>query len=57
MAEAKPKLASHGQATLALGTLRPTHTRNRAVRYRTPACKDCRLKAQCTPALSEPSIG
>src|SRR3977135_1412746 len=23
MAEAKPKLASHGQATLALGTLRP----------------------------------
>jgi hypothetical protein len=47
--EPKPKLASHGQATLALGTLRPTHTRNRAVRYRTPACKDCRLKAQCTP--------
>jgi transposase len=25
------------------------HTRNRAVRYRTSACKDCRLKAQCTP--------
>jgi transposase len=31
--------------------LRPSgrHTRNRAVRYRTSACKDCRLKAQCTP--------
>lgn len=82
MAETKPKLASNGQATLALGTLRPTqnlasarplrastfgalqcrpagqnlrpsgrHTRNRAVRYRTSACKDCRLKAQCTPGV------
>lgn len=31
--------------------LRPSgrHTRNRAARYRTAACKDCRLKAQCTP--------
>jgi len=25
------------------------HTRNRAIRYRTSACKECRLKAQCTP--------
>ncbi|WP_456242930.1 transposase [Sphingobium psychrophilum] len=25
------------------------HARNRAIRYRTSACKDCRLKAQCTP--------
>jgi transposase len=32
-------------------TLRPSgkHTRNRAIRYRTPACKTCRLKEQCTP--------
>lgn len=32
-------------------TLRPSgkHTRNRAIRYRTSACKECRLKAQCTP--------
>lgn len=32
-------------------TLRPSgkHTRNRAIRYRTPACKACRLKEQCTP--------
>jgi transposase len=31
-------------------TLRPSgkHTRNRAIRYRTPACKDCRLKSRCT---------
>ena len=33
-------------------TLRPSgkHTRNRAIRYRTPACKSCRLKERCTPA-------
>jgi Transposase DDE domain len=32
-------------------TLRPSgkHTRNRAIRYRTSACKECWLKAQCTP--------
>lgn len=32
-------------------TLRPSgkHTRNRATRYRTPACKTCRLKQRCTP--------
>jgi Transposase DDE domain len=32
-------------------TLRPSgkHTRNRAIRYRTPACKACRLKSRCTP--------
>lgn len=32
-------------------TLRPSgkHTRNRAIRYRTPACKTCRLKERCTP--------
>lgn len=32
-------------------TLRPSgkHTRNRAIRYRTSACKNCRLKARCTP--------
>lgn len=31
--------------------LRPSgrHTRNRAIRYRTSACRDCRLKPQCTP--------
>jgi hypothetical protein len=30
--------------------LRPSgkHTRNRAIRYRTSACKDCRLKSRCT---------
>lgn len=34
-------------------TLRPSgkHTRNRAIRYRTSACKDCRLKARCTPGV------
>lgn len=32
-------------------TLRPSgkHTRNRAIRYRTSACKDCHLKSRCTP--------
>jgi transposase len=32
-------------------TLRPSglHTRNRAIRYRTPACVSCRLKPRCTP--------
>jgi transposase len=32
-------------------TLRPSgkHTRNRAIRYRTTACRDCRLKSRCTP--------
>lgn len=32
-------------------TLRPSgkHTRNRAIRYRTSTCKDCRLKPRCTP--------
>lgn len=32
-------------------TLRPSgkHTRNRAIRYRTSACKTCTLKSQCTP--------
>lgn len=32
-------------------TLRPSgkHSRNRAIRYRTSACKDCALKPQCTP--------
>jgi transposase len=25
------------------------HTRNRAIRYRTSACKDCALKSRCTP--------
>ncbi|MEO3670043.1 transposase, partial [Lactiplantibacillus plantarum] len=32
-------------------TLRPSgkHTRNRAIRYRTSTCKDCRLKSRCTP--------
>lgn len=32
-------------------TLRPSgkHTRNRAIRYRTSACKGCALKPQCTP--------
>jgi transposase len=32
-------------------TLRPSgvHTRNRAIRYRTPACASCRLKSRCTP--------
>jgi len=32
-------------------TLRPSgkHTRNRAIRYRTSACKVCAMKSQCTP--------
>jgi hypothetical protein len=32
-------------------TLRPSgkHTRNRAIRYRTSTCNDCRLKSRCTP--------
>jgi transposase len=32
-------------------TLRPSgkHTRNRAIRYRTAACKACAIKSQCTP--------
>ena len=32
-------------------TLRPSgvHTRNRAIRYRTPACGSCVLKPRCTP--------
>lgn len=32
-------------------TLRPSgvHTRNRAIRYRTPACTSCALKPRCTP--------
>lgn len=32
-------------------TMRPSgiHTRNRAIRYRTPACKGCQLKPRCTP--------
>lgn len=32
-------------------TLRPSgkHTRNRAIRYRTSACKTCRLRERCTP--------
>lgn len=32
-------------------TLKPSgkHTRNRAIRYRTPACKNCLLKSRCTP--------
>ena len=32
-------------------TLRPSgvHTRNRAIRYRTPACTTCALKPKCTP--------
>jgi transposase/IS5 family transposase len=32
-------------------TMRPSgvHTRGRAIRYRTPACKTCALKPQCTP--------
>ncbi|MFC0204463.1 transposase [Novosphingobium soli] len=32
-------------------TLRPSglHTRNRAIRYRTPACTSCTLKPRCTP--------
>ncbi|MBS0482264.1 MAG: transposase, partial [Proteobacteria bacterium] len=32
-------------------TLRPSgiHTRNRAIRYRTPACTTCILKPRCTP--------
>ena len=25
------------------------HTRNRAIRYRTPACQTCHIKPQCTP--------
>src|SRR3546814_3145937 len=25
------------------------HTRNRAIRYRTPACQTCQIKQQCTP--------
>ena len=31
--------------------LRPSgkHTRNRAIRYRTPGCKTCSLKPRCTP--------
>jgi len=34
-------------------TLRPSgkHTRNRAIRYRTSECKDCRLKSRCTPGV------
>ena len=34
-------------------TLRPSgkHTRNRAIRYRTSASKDCRLKSRCTPGV------
>jgi hypothetical protein len=34
-------------------TLRPSgkHTRNRAIRCRTSACKDCRLKSRCTPGV------
>lgn len=32
-------------------TMHPSgkHTRNRAIRYRTPACKTCELKPRCTP--------
>ena len=31
--------------------MRPSglHTRNRAIRYRTPACAGCQLKPRCTP--------
>jgi hypothetical protein len=34
-------------------TLRPSgkHTRNRAIRYRTKACADCRLKPRCTAGV------
>jgi transposase len=34
-------------------TLRPSgkHTRNRAIRYRTSACKTCALKPRCTPGV------
>ncbi len=34
-------------------TLRPSgaHTRNRAIRYRTPACGSCALKPRCTPGV------
>lgn len=34
-------------------TMRPSgkHTRNRAIRYRTPACKGCQLKPRCTPGV------
>lgn len=34
-------------------TLRPSgvHTRNRAIRYRTPACSGCALKSRCTPGV------
>ena len=32
-------------------TLNPSgiHTRNRAIRYRTPACGSCPIKSKCTP--------
>jgi hypothetical protein len=34
-------------------TLKPSgkHTRNRAIRYRTTACRDCRLKPRCTAGV------
>jgi transposase len=34
-------------------TMRPSgiHTRNRAIRYRTPACSSCALKPRCTPGV------
>ncbi|MHB8530304.1 MAG: transposase, partial [Caulobacteraceae bacterium] len=34
-------------------TMRPSglHTRNRAIRYRTPACANCSLKRRCTPGV------
>ena len=39
-------------------TLRPSgkHTRNRAIRYRTSACKTCRLKERCTPVACGPCL-
>jgi hypothetical protein len=40
---------------LAGDTLRPSgkHTRNRAIRYLTSACKTCRLKERCTPGAQQ----
>lgn len=44
--EASDTIRCPGEQTLRSSGI---HTRNRAIRYRTPACRDCALKPQCTP--------
>ncbi len=61
MAEAKPKLASHGQATLALGTLRPTQNlaSARPLRASTFGALQCQIQrlSQRRGSLSATLVG